>query len=285
MSGNRTCGMHNRLRGVLIVRVAQFCAIEHKPIHFDRDDGAALMVSGREILHRMPQRVAAGRNVLLNRGWLTLTPPDFQEALLDLVIWRTAEEGQEFSHVGDTDGGLIALAAGSAEVATSFGHPDTRFLYLAHPGYWAGYRPLIGKARNLSLVARSNVLWALVPKLAIERLLKEVPRHWRNILLMSDLAFETALQGALDLSRQRGLSRAAGTLLRLAGCRQFDPEDLTSLEIRVPQAEIATIAVMSRGTFVSYLNDLAARGLVSVRYRKITILNTSGLRHIMEVDE
>lgn len=243
------------------------------------------MVNRSNFLHRLPDRVGAGRATLVEKGWLSVTPVDFQEALLDITVWRTAEAGTEFSRSGDDAGGLIAIGSGIAEISIESGHPDTRFVHIAHAGSWAGYRPLLGKSRNVTFTARSKLLWALVPQSAMERLLEEQPRFWRHIALLADGAYETTAQIMVDLTRHNGRSRVAATLLRMAGCRNADQGAGTPLEIRVPQADIAALAVMSRNTLGGYLTELATLGLIEIHYRNIHIINAPGLRNLLESEE
>jgi CRP-like cAMP-binding protein len=237
------------------------------------------------MLHRVPQLVAAGRDCLLTTGWLSTLPPTFQQALLEVIVWKTAMPGQEIQHVGDTTGGLIGIASGTAEIAFATGHPDTRFVHLAYPGHWTGYRPLIGRPKNHALVARSAVLWALVPKAAVARLLREQPAYWQYFTVWADSAFELAVEVLVDLTRRDSLVRAAATLLRLGGCRRRDPPGSASVEIHVLQSDIAALAVMSRNTMSLHLHELARRGLVELRFGSILLLSPSGLRALVEADE
>jgi CRP-like cAMP-binding protein len=243
------------------------------------------MVSRSELLHRVPERVAAGQAALLERGWLSQMPPAFQDALLSIGVWKTARTGEEFVHAGDDEGGLVGIAIGTAEVCMSAGHPDTRFVHMVHPGFWVGPRPLMGKPRNLSLVAQNELLWLLVPKLAMQRLLAEQPGYWRHIAQMLDLGYETVVSIMVDLTRQNGRSRVAGTLLRMAGCRFEDPRPGDQTEIRVPQSEIAALSVMSRNTLGTYLAELARMGLIEIRYRSIRILDAASLRALLDREE
>lgn len=119
----------------------------------------------------------------------------------------------------------------------------------------------------------------------MEQMLAEQPCHWRHILELSDFAYETALQVMVDLTRHNGLVRVAATLLRLAGCRDRDAGPGSDIEIRVPQADIAALAVMSRNTPGAYLGELGERGLVEAGYRTIRILDPARLRAVVEAEE
>ena len=232
----------------------------------------------------MKNKAVVGASILKSIGWLSRTTPDFQEQLLSTAVWKTAKPGMEISRTGD-QGGLIGVAQGTVEVAADHSHPDTRFLHMATAGFWAGHRPLIGKMRNITLTARTELLWVLVPKHSVEQLLRDQPEYWRFIVDLSDTAFETALELAVDLTRQNGLSRVAVTLLRLCGCRHVSPSSQEDLTLHLSQAELAAICNMTRNTFRAYLSHLEQLSLIDVSYRSIRIVDADKLRALQSVDE
>ncbi len=107
--------------------------------------------------------VQEAQTLLRNRGWLSSCPADLQEGLLDAAIIRTKGRGTAFVRGAEVRGGLFAIARGAAEICFPSGHPDARAVHMVHSGFWGGYKCLIGQPRFLSLTARSDVLWALVP--------------------------------------------------------------------------------------------------------------------------
>lgn len=232
----------------------------------------------------MKKRIGLGTSLLQSKGWLSRTTPDFQARLLSIAIWKIAKPGMEVSRTGD-QGGLIGIAQGTVEVAADHSHPDTRFLHMATAGFWAGHRPLIGKLRNITLTARTELLWVLVPKHSVEQLLRDQPEYWRFIVDLSDTAFEIALALAVDLTRQNGLSRVAVTLLRLCGCRHVSASCQEDLTLHLSQAELAAICNMTRNTFRAYLSHLEQLGLIDVSYRSIRIVDVDKLRALQSVDE
>jgi CRP/FNR family transcriptional regulator, cyclic AMP receptor protein len=239
------------------------------------------MVNRSDFLQRTPQLAAEGAGVLREVGWLSKTPEPFREAILGHAIWRIATPDAEFIHVGDPDGGLFAVARGLVEVSF-VGHPDTRVINLVHPGFWGGYRPLIGRPRFGAFAARNEVLWALIPRSAVSRLLAENPGWWQHLVSLADDIFQSTAESVVDLTRQKSLQRAAAVLLRLAGVRH--PCLAQPVEIGVSQADVAAMAVMSRGTFSTVLAQLVARGLVDVSYRSIRVLDADRLRAIVDAE-
>lgn len=217
-------------------------------------------------------------------GWLSRMPEPFREAILAQAIWRIAEPNTEFIHQGDEEGGLYAIARGLVEVSF-LNHPDTRLVTLAHAGFWGGYRPLIGRERFADMVARTEVLWMIVPKLSVRRLLCDKPEWWAHFVSLADDHFVACACALVDLTRHRSRDRAAVVLLRLAGIRHVSPAWLRELaDIFVSQADVAAMAVMSRGTFNAVLAEFVADGLVEVSYRSIRLREPDKLRAMVDTE-
>ncbi len=108
-------------------------------------------------------------------------PALFRAEVLKAALWFEIPAGAEFIHSGETEGGLFAGADGVVEIAFPGARPDMRALHLARPGFWAGQRPLLGRARTLSVTARTDVLQALVPLAAMRKLLAAEPAGWEHV--------------------------------------------------------------------------------------------------------
>jgi len=229
--------------------------------------------------------VQEARQLLRTDGWLSRCPGQMQDAILDAAIIRSAASGTEFVHADEVRGGLFAIARGSAEVCFPSGHPDTRAIHMVHGGFWGGYKCLIGQPRFLSLTARSDVLWALVPISVLERLLSAHPQWWLFILVMADGLNDILVGAVADSTRQDSFIRVCATLLRLAGCRNADPASGFLPEVRLSQADLAAMAVMSRNTFNGIVGDLVKRDLIELGYRVIRLRQPAALRALVGADE
>jgi CRP-like cAMP-binding protein len=236
-------------------------------------------------LNRTSKRAKAGVSLFRSTGWLAQTSPDFQDALLATLHWKVAEPGTQISRAGDQQGGLVGVAMGIAEVSTDISHPDARFLHFTNGVFWLGYRPILGKPRNITLTARTELLWALAPQHAIEKVLHDHPQYWRHIAELSDLACEATLEVVVDLTRHDGLLRLVATLLRLGGCRYPDRQASGPQAIQISQHDLAGIAVMSRNTAGTHLSKLAKLGLIEVDYRSIRLLDPDRLRSLIDHHE
>jgi CRP-like cAMP-binding protein len=233
--------------------------------------------SGRDL-------VAEARAALAASPWLLNASPDFSQALLERAIMRLSPPGATLFHAGDEGGGLFGIARGTVELSLALDHPDTSIIHLGHAGYWAGFRPLLGRVRGVGVVARDEVLWALVPLHEVQRLLGANPAWWRDIAMLADDSAETALGALADMTRADSRLRAIAVLLRLAGARYSDPPGGGPFELRLSQAELAAIAVMSRNTLNAIMRDLMSARFVAVGYRSILIREPARLRAMLQAD-
>lgn len=243
------------------------------------------MANQNYILQHRQVRAEGLPLAVLSRGWLSEMPIDFQDALLNIAVWRNAAPGEVFVRAGDERGGLVGVEAGVAEIAMDRGHPDTPFVHIARPGHWAGFRPILGKVRNVTLTAQTEVRWLLVPQSALSRLLDQHPAYWKHVAQLVDESYEVVVSIMVDLTRRNSRSRLAAAMLRIGGCRFADPQPGSVIEVGVPQSELAAIAVMSRNTVSSYLAELSELGLIEIRYRGIRIINPAGMRALVEAED
>lgn len=226
--------------------------------------------------------MAEARASLSATGWLAACPEDFRKAILDAAIVRSSPRGQAIVRAGEDMGGLFAIAGGTAEVTLTFEHPDTEFVHLVHRGFWAGYRPLIGRQRLVTVTARDDLLWVLVPRHAVRQMLDAEPAWWRHIAELADDNVEMAAGMVADLTRQDNVPRVAAILLRLAGCHAADPPPDAFLSLRLSQSELAGLTVMSRNTLNAILQQMVALGLLQIGYRTMTVLDPRRLRALLD---
>lgn len=231
---------------------------------------------------RRDQLAAEAIDALSATGWLAGCPADFRAAMLRLGRFRLAAPGESFYEAGEEDRGMFALARGTAEVALDWGHPDTPLLHLVQAGFWAGYRPLLGRPTMLHLRARTEVLVALFPRRAVAELLAANPEWWFHIAVLVEANCEIVARMMADLTLRDSRLRAIATLLRLADCRFHGPPPGANAEVLIGQYELAAAAVLSRNTMSAILAELTRDGLVAASYKRLRILHPADLRAILD---
>ncbi|MGO8738432.1 Crp/Fnr family transcriptional regulator [Rhodoblastus sp.] len=224
-----------------------------------------------------------GLRILTSRGWLSATPVDFQRSILSLSRWQCLEAGEPIQLGGEERGELIGLAQGAIEMRTILGPAETPLMHIAHPVFWLGYVPLIlGKPRRLAASAKSPTWLARIPQEPVNKLLSERPEWWRFFLQPAIIYGDVSQTVAADLLIRDSERRCAAVLLRMAGRRFAAPDDATPIDAPLTQDELAGAANMSRNSVGTMLKRLAARGLVELGYRSMTVVSPAALRAFVE---
>jgi CRP-like cAMP-binding protein len=224
-----------------------------------------------------------GLRILSSRGWLSATPVEFQRAILSRCSWQALEPGESIQTGGEELGELIGLAQGAIEMRTILGPAETPLMHIAHPVFWLGYVPLIlGQPRRLSASAKSPAWLARVPQHAVLKLLAERPEWWRFFLQPAIIYGDVSQTVAADLLIRDSERRCAAVLLRMAGRRFAASDDAAPVEAPLTQDELAGAANMSRNSVGTMLKRLAARGLVELGYRSLTVVSPAALRAFVE---
>lgn len=220
-----------------------------------------------------------------NIGWLKGAPADFRISILDAAANKQFDINATIWQAGDTELGLIGIRSGNAGVLHAMAAPGTHFMHIVGPGDWTGEGPLLsGKAKTITLVARTPVDVAIVSQHKIRALLGSRPDYWQQI---GRLALYNSLLVSViasDLMIPKSRSRCAATLLRLAGCRFNGPTMATAPVIAVAQDELGAMANLTRNTTGPILHGFAEAGLISLYYRTITIHDADALRTIADGD-
>lgn len=202
-------------------------------------------------------------------GWLAEQSQDFQDWATKVGRWRRYGSGQFVYQAGDASDGLYGLAAGSVEITFPLVAEEPVSIYRAEIGFWVGDAAELAQIpRMVSLMAATESQLLHLPSSAIQQLLSGRPEYWRAFYGLAALNSRTAimlLSEALSLTVRARVSRR---LLQLAERSQ---------EASITQDDLAKLVGVTRGTLRRCLDDLAARGAVEMRYRKLRVLDASVL--------
>ncbi len=240
----------------------------------------------------MPSRPAASAEIatasdfLFANSWISASPPEFRTALLGRAVWRQQDRGDIIARAGDTAADIFGLATGTMSFTTDKGPADNRLTHIMHPGDWFGVVPILnGGGRSGEIAMRTSGLLARIPGPAIEAMMAETPRWWREIGRLSVLFAQIAAGAAADLMIADNRQRCAATLLRLAGVRHRDrigDGDGTPVVAELGQDELGAVANLSRNSVNRILRDFDTLGLVQVGYRTITLPDAARLRALID---
>ena len=227
--------------------------------------------------------VEAARKVVIDNGWLSQTPQSFQCAILDRCRLQSFEAGQSIYMAGDPPGGMFGLVSGGVGVSIAPGERGPYFAHLGRPGTWFGEASaILRQPRRVGLTATRGAELLYLPIEKIDEIVAKDSNAWRAFALVTVGHLEMAIGACDDLMLRDHVKRCVATILRLGGCRNLLPSGPTPIEVDVCQAEIATLANVSRATAGKVLRKLEVKGLVESSYRRIRILAPDTLRAMLQ---
>lgn len=220
--------------------------------------------------------------VLSEHGWLALTAPDFRQAVLDRLTFRKLTAGDPVYRSGDREGGLWAVIEGGVQFEISGPQIVPGLAHVAIPGFWFGAASLIGKeARRHDAYASEPSVFATISLLDCRAILDEDPGGWQWIALLASMNLDLAMGMAADLLLQDPRRRVVATLLRLAGWRTGNHLPPNPGPVQLSQQHLGQIANLSRTVVSATLRDLEDRGLISIGYRSLEVLDGEALKTML----
>lgn len=223
--------------------------------------------------------------VLNDRGWLSLTSPDFREAVSDRLTIRRLAAGEALYRAGDRDGSLWAIVEGGVQFEIPGPQLAPSLAHVAIPGFWFGEAPLISKAaRRINAYAASSSLFATISLADCRALLDEDPARWQWLALLADMNRDLAMGLAADLLLQEPRQRVIAALLRLSGWRTGPHLTPNPGPVHLSQQQLGQIANLSRTVVSGILRALEQRGLIAIGYRTLEVLDGDALRAMLGED-
>jgi len=211
--------------------------------------------------------------VLRERGWLSRTSPEFQDAVFERSDLLKLGPGMPVYLAGDDTGGVFGIVDGWVELHLPAPGGAATLAYIGGPGAWFGdLAALRGHSRRFSLVTRTDVRVLRLSRSEMQRLCDDVPQRWRYMAELVADNLSIAIDVVEALRRRDVVERMALTLLSVAG----DTGDLS-----VTQSDLAELACLARGTVNGALAALEERGLVKRRYREVEIRSLDGLAKLV----
>src|SRR5262245_48839579 len=137
---------------------------------------------------------------LSDHGWLSLTPSDFQQAVVDRLTIRKLAAGEAIYRAGDPEGGLWAILEGGVQFEIPGPQLTPGVAHVAIPGFWFGEGPLIGKGvRQNTTYAAGPSVFATISLSDCRTLLDDDPARWQWIAMLANMNCDLAMGMAADL--------------------------------------------------------------------------------------
>lgn len=216
--------------------------------------------------------------ILADHGWLALTSHDFRQAVFDRLQLRKLTAGEAIFRRGDREGGLWAVVEGGVQFEIAGPQLAPSLAHVAAPGFWFGEAPLISKAgRQLDAYAARPSVFATILLADCRAMLDEDPARWQWIALLANINRDLAMGLAADLLLQEPRQRIVAALLRLSGWRTVTHLAPNPGPVHLSQQQLGQVTNLSRTVVSGVLRDLEQRGLISIGYRVLEVLDGESL--------
>lgn len=224
----------------------------------------------------------AWRQHLLQGHWFSHLPTALQDSLLHSASLRNLSAGQCLFSRGAPPCGLYAVLHGAIRIGAVDRDGKEALLTLVEPPYWFGEISLFdGQPRTHDAFAEGATQLLHVPQAGLNTLLEHEPAYWRDFALLMSQKLRLAFIALEDMSLLPAAPRLARRLLLIAeGYGETHPRQV----IHLAQEQLALMLALSRQTTNQILKELEARGVLSLTYGEIEILDLARLREMARVD-
>jgi CRP/FNR family cyclic AMP-dependent transcriptional regulator len=226
--------------------------------------------------------IRAARDIAAREGWLSQTPPEFRNAILDRAVVQSYSSGATIYMVGAPPGGIYGMISGGVRLAAATGELGPFITHYFRPGSWLGEGPIITdgpRMIGLNAARQTELLHVTLPSL--RELLTTQPIFWRWFALLAFEHERTAVSAVADLMIRDHVKRLVAVLLRLADVRTKSPEGAGPIEVDASQSDLATMANVARTTANATLRRLVSARQVKLAYGRIFVLEPDALRAML----
>ncbi len=217
---------------------------------------------------------------LLRKGkWFGELPEDLQFMLLDNCMLRLAEGGQVLVAEDTRPTGMFAMLEGQVAISRQIGDRGEFFYHLGGPGFWFGESGMLNRQyANITATTRTKVRTLFLPASSFEQIVAARPDFYRLIvkLVLSRYAILMRTLGQSNMFPPEEYLR-----IRLADLSDMIHSEgfaEDTVELALSQTDLAAMIGSSRQTINMLLKKLESKGLIEIAFRKIRILDPSGLR-------
>jgi CRP-like cAMP-binding protein len=208
----------------------------------------------------------------------SLLPAEAWQALLSEGRQRAYEKGDRLIAQGDDDTTAIVLVEGRVKITWCDEDGTEVLLAVRGPGDILGERAAIdGGIRAASVTALSRCVTRVLSRHEFVDFVER--RHlW---LVMLNLFVSRQREGQSILIERTTMQvgrRLARILLRLAGATEPHEDEAMTIDLGLPQEDLARAIGASRSQVTDCLKQMRDEGILLTRNRRIVILDPDGLR-------
>jgi len=193
------------------------------------------------------------------------------------------KRGNQIFKQGDKSRGLICLASGKVKVYKEGVGGRQQIVKMVRQNGFMGYKALFSDHQwPVSATAIEDSTICILDKSSLVKILKKnADLALKFIKLLSDeLVF--ANNRTVSLSQKHIRGRVSESLLLLRDTYGYE-EDGTTIRIALSREDIANLSNMTTSNAIRTLSIMSSEGIIGIKGRKISLLDSSLLEHISEL--
>lgn len=214
-------------------------------------------------------------------GWLSQASGELRNEIARRSDRITATEAYSIYRAGDPAGGIFGIVSGRLDMHFPLWGGSRELAHVVGPGWWIGdLAAVTGEARRFDVYVQADTRLLRLSRAEILRICDRFPEmHW-HLLLMSMANMRLLIDAAEALGLSHPVQRLTACLLRID---RGGPGWHGRLELT--QAELASIAKLSRRRTNAALQELETIGALRLGYGRIEILDRTRLRALISGDD
>lgn len=210
--------------------------------------------------------------------WFAGLPAALQHEIVSASVVQRYERGEVVIKEGAPPRGMFAVLEGRFHATRFLADGREVLLHVGTEGLWFGdYGCFTGKPSVGGVIAAARSKLLFLPKAQFERIVAAEPGWFR---LFAEVLFDRHAVMYRYLAEIQGLTPEQVLAVRLRDlANQWGATTATEgpFEIRVTQAELASMIGVSRQTLSGFLAKLAARGAIEVAFGSIRVVDLRAL--------
>lgn len=240
-----------------------------------------LVSSLPEILSRMARLEPNARTVkqllLRDELWFGELPGGLQDAIATHGRRRTFARREVVWAEGRRGLGLVCILSGQLLVTRQCGDA-TVVMQVADPGSWFGEMVVLGQPTAVTLTGYSDGELLVLSRPDFESIVSREPRYLRDFLALygRKLALLTRVYAESRVLQPEDRLRVR--IADLADLKSLRESPDGPVELRLSQADLASIAGIARQTTNRILKNLESEGLIELGFRTLRVPDSARLR-------
>lgn len=229
--------------------------------------------------------MAADTDVFAARGWMSVQPDTFRDAVLGSALRRDVQPGEGLLQAGDPPGGVFGVISGGVAVYAQVGSLLPRMGTIIRAGGWFGTASMAtGLPRYISARVQEPSRLLYLPLARIEAMIAADPLKARMFAGLAEFNAWLSVALACELGIANASRRVAAVLMRATGAH-FGLTPPHPEGFLLTQSEIAEMANVSRLHTNRILAQLGRQGWIAVGYGRVKVCDPAALSSFAWNDE